>query len=182
MLPQLLRACFLQHGNAQGSLLQPKRVAHEQSEGVWPFEVAAGSREPSLTAKSRPNTIDWAYPDKWTPLPCAYCRLSAIWSFTVDNLSFIHTHTLSLKRTHSLSTFSMIARLAAFSCLCQTDYKDLKTISTSQCSIVVSIIVWWVEGWWFESWCHPFLGLILKYLEERHLIVISKKRTIIWIR
>ena len=36
--------------------MQPKRVAHELSEGVLPFKVAAGDREPSHIAKSRPKT------------------------------------------------------------------------------------------------------------------------------
>jgi hypothetical protein len=65
MIPQLLWACFLLCGKAQGSKLLPKRVAHERSEGVLPFKVAAGDREPSHIAKSRPKTRGGAYPDKW---------------------------------------------------------------------------------------------------------------------
>ncbi len=72
MIPQLL--CM---GIFKGASCNQKRVAYEHRKGLLPFEVAAGDREPLHAAKSRPKTIWGKYPDKWRPLPCAYCRFGA---------------------------------------------------------------------------------------------------------
>jgi hypothetical protein len=79
MIPKFSWAGFLQHGKAGGSRLQPKRVvADKLSEGVLLFKVVTGDNEPFLPAKSRPKKYWRAYPDKWSPLQCEYCRFGVI--------------------------------------------------------------------------------------------------------
>jgi len=108
--PNCCGPAFGSMGILKGASCNQKRVAHEHRKGLLPFEVAAGDREPSHAAKSRPKTISGAYPNKWRPLPCAYCRFGATLSFTVDYLKNLNLPKLPRDFRNSLRRIKLTHR------------------------------------------------------------------------
>ncbi len=115
--PNCCGPAFGSMGILKGASCNQKRVAHEHRKGLLPFEVAAGDREPSHAAKSRPKTISGAYPNKWRPLPCAYCRFGATLSFTVDYLKNLNLPKLPRDFRNSLRHIYGLNKAASFGVL-----------------------------------------------------------------
>ena len=94
--PPIVVDLLLQCGKAQGSRLQPKRVAHERSEGVLPFKVAAGDQEPSPFCKKQAQNSWGSIPRQMVTPPVCMLQIWCYMKFYGWQL-LTHTHIHSAK-------------------------------------------------------------------------------------